>query len=241
MHRLPEQHGCDFDHKEEGRREAREKIVKPTRHLGTSFQRLDHHSWFVGIYFFSFKNNFFKRVSSHWVSICPVFVFPEELPSLVFASTANCHGNCPEFQTSSAHFLWEDWIGTTKHHIQSARNLLRESPFICALLVFLLTVDQKYCQFYQEPWSFSSKHCLCRNGQCMLLNACVGQYLGFGSLWRHFACDWSKDWMNLDVSMSAAKSLRNANIEILHFCVTANLCLFFFMCVWWWLMTYVSI
>ncbi|XP_076464864.1 uncharacterized protein LOC143296703 [Babylonia areolata] len=44
LHRLPELHGCDFDHKEDGRREAREKMVKPTRHLGTSFRRLDHAS-----------------------------------------------------------------------------------------------------------------------------------------------------------------------------------------------------
>ncbi|XP_062615769.1 AN1-type zinc finger protein 3-like [Saccostrea cucullata] len=41
LHRLPELHNCEFDHKEDGRREAREKMVKPTRHLGTSFQRLD--------------------------------------------------------------------------------------------------------------------------------------------------------------------------------------------------------
>ena len=45
LHRLPELHGCDFDHKEDGRREAREKMVKPTRHLGTSFRRLDSDSW----------------------------------------------------------------------------------------------------------------------------------------------------------------------------------------------------
>lgn len=45
LHRLPELHNCDFDHKEDGRREAREKMVKPTRHLGTSFQRLDPDSW----------------------------------------------------------------------------------------------------------------------------------------------------------------------------------------------------
>ncbi|KAL3873026.1 hypothetical protein ACJMK2_036188 [Sinanodonta woodiana] len=44
MHRLPEQHNCTFDHKEDGRREAREKMVKPTRHLGTSFKRLDSDS-----------------------------------------------------------------------------------------------------------------------------------------------------------------------------------------------------
>ncbi|KAK3093044.1 hypothetical protein FSP39_010450 [Pinctada imbricata] len=41
LHRLPELHNCAFDHKEDGRREAREKMVKPTRHLGTSFKRLD--------------------------------------------------------------------------------------------------------------------------------------------------------------------------------------------------------
>ncbi|GAB1601501.1 AN1-type zinc finger protein 3-like isoform X1 [Argonauta hians] len=40
-HRLPEQHNCIFDHKEDGRREAREKMIKPVRHLGTSFRRLD--------------------------------------------------------------------------------------------------------------------------------------------------------------------------------------------------------
>lgn len=44
LHRLPEQHSCQFDHKEDGRREARDKMVKPTRHLGTSFKRLDSDS-----------------------------------------------------------------------------------------------------------------------------------------------------------------------------------------------------
>lgn len=44
MHRLPELHGCDFDHKEDGRQQAREKMVKPTRHLGTSLGRLDQQS-----------------------------------------------------------------------------------------------------------------------------------------------------------------------------------------------------
>ncbi|CAI9730199.1 AN1-type zinc finger protein 3-like isoform X1 [Octopus vulgaris] len=43
-HRLPEQHNCIFDHKEDGRREAREKMIKPVRHLGTSFRRLDSDS-----------------------------------------------------------------------------------------------------------------------------------------------------------------------------------------------------
>lgn len=41
LHRLPELHNCEFDHKEDGRREAREKMIKPVRHLGTSFKRLD--------------------------------------------------------------------------------------------------------------------------------------------------------------------------------------------------------
>ncbi|XP_060553132.1 AN1-type zinc finger protein 3-like [Ruditapes philippinarum] len=44
LHRLPELHNCDFDHKEDGRREAREKMVKPTRHLGNTFKRLDSDS-----------------------------------------------------------------------------------------------------------------------------------------------------------------------------------------------------
>lgn len=44
LHRLPELHGCDFDHKEDGRQQAREKMVKPTRHLGTSLGRLDSQS-----------------------------------------------------------------------------------------------------------------------------------------------------------------------------------------------------
>lgn len=44
LHRLPELHNCDFDHKEDGRREAREKMVKPTRHLGNNFKRLDSDS-----------------------------------------------------------------------------------------------------------------------------------------------------------------------------------------------------
>ncbi|KAK7000041.1 serine-rich adhesin for platelets [Biomphalaria glabrata] len=42
LHRLPELHGCDFNHKEDGRREAREKMIKPTRHLGPSYRREDH-------------------------------------------------------------------------------------------------------------------------------------------------------------------------------------------------------
>ncbi|KAK7504313.1 hypothetical protein BaRGS_00004617 [Batillaria attramentaria] len=42
LHRLPELHGCDFDHKEDGRQQARDKMVKPTRHLGTSFRRLEN-------------------------------------------------------------------------------------------------------------------------------------------------------------------------------------------------------
>lgn len=42
LHRLPELHKCDFNHKEDGRREAREKMIKPTRHLGTSFRRDDN-------------------------------------------------------------------------------------------------------------------------------------------------------------------------------------------------------
>ncbi|KAL8588893.1 hypothetical protein ACOMHN_051487 [Nucella lapillus] len=40
-HRHPEAHNCQFDHKEDGRREAREKMVKPTRHFGPSFRRLE--------------------------------------------------------------------------------------------------------------------------------------------------------------------------------------------------------
>lgn len=42
LHRLPELHDCEFNHKEDGRREAREKMIKPTRHLGTSYRREDH-------------------------------------------------------------------------------------------------------------------------------------------------------------------------------------------------------
>ncbi|RUS77670.1 hypothetical protein EGW08_014567 [Elysia chlorotica] len=41
LHRLPELHDCEFNHKEDGRREAREKMVKPTRHLGPSYRRED--------------------------------------------------------------------------------------------------------------------------------------------------------------------------------------------------------
>ncbi|KAL5008899.1 hypothetical protein ScPMuIL_014480 [Solemya velum] len=44
LHRLPELHDCEFDHKEDGRKEALEKMVKPTRHLGTSFKRIDSDS-----------------------------------------------------------------------------------------------------------------------------------------------------------------------------------------------------
>ncbi|BFZ12472.1 hypothetical protein BsWGS_15511 [Bradybaena similaris] len=42
LHRLPELHQCEFNHKEDGRREAREKMIKPTRHLGPSYRREDH-------------------------------------------------------------------------------------------------------------------------------------------------------------------------------------------------------
>ncbi|GFS11410.1 AN1-type zinc finger protein 3 [Elysia marginata] len=42
LHRLPELHDCEFNHKEDGRREAREKMIKPTRHLGPSYRREDH-------------------------------------------------------------------------------------------------------------------------------------------------------------------------------------------------------
>lgn len=41
MHRLPEQHDCMYDHKEKGRQEAREKMVSPKKHVGTSLKRLD--------------------------------------------------------------------------------------------------------------------------------------------------------------------------------------------------------
>lgn len=41
LHRLPEQHDCMFDHKEHGRKEARDKMVSPKKHVGTSLKRLD--------------------------------------------------------------------------------------------------------------------------------------------------------------------------------------------------------
>jgi len=41
LHRLPEQHDCDFDHKEHGRKEARDKMVSPKKHVGTTLRRLD--------------------------------------------------------------------------------------------------------------------------------------------------------------------------------------------------------
>ncbi|EDO40239.1 predicted protein [Nematostella vectensis] len=42
LHRLPEQHDCIYDHKESGRREAREKMVTlGPRKVGRSFQRID--------------------------------------------------------------------------------------------------------------------------------------------------------------------------------------------------------
>ena len=40
-HRLPEQHECTFDHKEQGRKEAREKMISPKKHVGTMLKRLD--------------------------------------------------------------------------------------------------------------------------------------------------------------------------------------------------------
>lgn len=41
LHRLPEQHACTYDHKESGRQEAREKMISPKKHVGTSLRRLD--------------------------------------------------------------------------------------------------------------------------------------------------------------------------------------------------------
>jgi hypothetical protein len=41
LHRLPEQHECIYDHKEHGRKEARDKMVSPKKHVGTSLRRLD--------------------------------------------------------------------------------------------------------------------------------------------------------------------------------------------------------
>lgn len=41
VHRLPEQHECSYDHKEHGRKEAREKMVSPKKHVGTTLKRLD--------------------------------------------------------------------------------------------------------------------------------------------------------------------------------------------------------
>lgn len=44
LHRLPEQHDCLYDHKERGRLEAREKMVSPKKHMGTSLKRIDSDS-----------------------------------------------------------------------------------------------------------------------------------------------------------------------------------------------------
>ena len=44
LHRLPEQHDCIFDHKEKGREEARNKMVSPKKHMGTSLKRIDSDS-----------------------------------------------------------------------------------------------------------------------------------------------------------------------------------------------------
>lgn len=44
LHRLPEQHACTYDHKESGRQEARDKMVSPKKHVGTSLRRLDSDS-----------------------------------------------------------------------------------------------------------------------------------------------------------------------------------------------------
>jgi len=45
LHRLPEQHDCIFDHKEKGRQDARDKMVSPKKHIGTSLKRIDSDSW----------------------------------------------------------------------------------------------------------------------------------------------------------------------------------------------------
>lgn len=40
LHRLPEQHGCLFDHQGHGRQEAVQKVVKLRRKVGRSCQRI---------------------------------------------------------------------------------------------------------------------------------------------------------------------------------------------------------
>lgn len=44
LHRLPEQHDCRFDHKEDGRQQAKEKMISPKKHAGTSIKRMDSSS-----------------------------------------------------------------------------------------------------------------------------------------------------------------------------------------------------
>ena len=44
LHRLPEQHNCIFNHKEKGRQDARDKMVSPKKHIGTSLKRIDSDS-----------------------------------------------------------------------------------------------------------------------------------------------------------------------------------------------------
>lgn len=44
LHRLPEQHNCIFNHKESGRQEARDKMISPKKHVGTSLKRIDSDS-----------------------------------------------------------------------------------------------------------------------------------------------------------------------------------------------------
>jgi len=41
LHRLPEQHDCQYKHKEIGRQQALDKMISPKKHLGTTLRRLD--------------------------------------------------------------------------------------------------------------------------------------------------------------------------------------------------------
>lgn len=59
LHRLPEQHDCIYDHKGKGRQDARDKMVSPKKHIGTSLKRIDSNdSWLDFLPFYFLINHF---------------------------------------------------------------------------------------------------------------------------------------------------------------------------------------
>lgn len=90
LHRLPEQHACTYDHKESGRQEAREKMISPKKHVGTTLRRLDSDTQYpktpasmVGLGKV-FELGAQTVCSIDWATICELFATAELFPTPSF-------------------------------------------------------------------------------------------------------------------------------------------------------------